>query len=142
MATTVEELCESLASAFSTGRLDDVLGHYIHPLAIYMPDGFRVEMTPEETMEVIFVRRALALRAGMQTVRVTIDRVDTIEGGRILVHLSWDFLGAGGDRVGRSVMRYFCRRAPDARLRVEMIEFMEKAFEAAERTARAGPRHH
>lgn len=128
MSSTVEELCEALAAAFSEGRLEHLSRYYVYPLAVYSPRGVRVETTPEETAEAVFARRAMALRSGMRSVRVQIAEVAEMTGGRIPVLLSWDFLDADGRRIGRSSMRYFCRRSADGLLRVEMIEFSELAF--------------
>jgi hypothetical protein len=128
MASSVEELCHALVSAFSEGRVDRLSDHYVYPLVIYLPKGFRVEMTPKETAETVFARRAAAVLAGMQTVRLRIAEVAEMEGGRMPVRLSWDFLDSEGRTIARSTMRYFCRRAEDGTLRVEMIEFTEIAF--------------
>jgi hypothetical protein len=128
MATSVEELCTMLASAFSEGRMERVAEYYVYPLVVYLPTGVRIEMTPEETAETVFARRAVALQAGMRCVRATVYEVRELEGGRFVAHLSWDFLDAGNRRIGRSEMRYFGRRAADGRLRLELIEFSELAF--------------
>lgn len=128
MSSSVQELCEALASAFSDGRLNGLAAFYAYPLAIYSPGRVRVEVTPEETESALFRRRGLALRAGMRSVRVRIWDVAEMTGGRIPVRLSWEFLDADGQRVGLSAMRYFCRRSPDGTLKVEMIEFTELAF--------------
>jgi hypothetical protein len=128
MPSSVEDLCRHLASAFAEGRLEDIPDHYIYPLAIYLPDGIRIEMSPRETAEAVFLRRTVALKAGMRSVRVRIAGVTEMQGGRIPVSLSWEFLDANGRRIGLSSMRYFCRRSADGTLRVEMIEFTEIAF--------------
>jgi hypothetical protein len=128
MALSVEELCHALVSAFTEGRVDGLSDHYVYPLVIYLPKGFRVEMTPKETAEMVFARRAAAVRAGMQSVRLRIAEVAEMDGGRIPVRLSWEFLDGGGGTIARSALRYFCRRSADGSLRVEMIEFTEIAF--------------
>jgi len=128
MPSSVQELCRHLACAFSEGRLDGLSDHYAYPLVIYLPEGIRIEMTPEDTAEAIFARRMVALKAGMRSVRVRIAKVAEMEGRRIPVRLSWDFLGEDGRLIGRSSMRYFCRRSADGALRVEMIEFTRIAF--------------
>ena len=136
MPSSVEDLCRHLASAFAEGRLEDIPDNYIYPLAVYLPDGIRIEMSPRETAEAVFVRRTVALKAGMRSVRVGIAGVTEMEGGRIPVSLTWEFLDANGQPIGQSSMRYFCRRSRDGTLRVEMIEFTELAFpEAAPRPA-------
>lgn len=128
MSSKVEELCQTLASAFADGRLEFLSDNYVYPLAVYSPGGVRVEMTPEETADTIFARRTRALKAGMRSVRVRIDEIAEMHGGRIPIRLSWDFLDAEGRRIGTSSMRYYCRRFADGTLRVEMIEFTEQAF--------------
>jgi hypothetical protein len=128
MATSVEELCDSLAAAFSKGRTERLSQYYVYPLVVYLPDGIRIEMTPEQTAETVFARRAVALRAGMRSVQVRIEEVREIEGGRFVTRLSWEYLGAGERRIARSAMRYFGRRFADGTLRIELIEFTELAF--------------
>jgi hypothetical protein len=66
-------------------------------------------------------------------VRVTIGEIEEIDAGRLRVGLAWDFLDTGGQSLGRSELRYFCRRGMDAALRVEMIEFSQLAFPEAGR---------
>jgi hypothetical protein len=128
MSSSVEELCRALVSAFWEGRLERLSDHYTYPLAVYLPDGVRIEMTPDVTAEAILVRRKAALRAGMRTVRLEIAEVTESPQGRVVVGLSWDFLDAQGRRLDRSEMRYYCRRWPDGVVRVEMIEFTKLGF--------------
>jgi hypothetical protein len=140
VAETVAELCASLARAFKEGQLDRLSSHYLYPLAIYSPVGLWLEANPQETAEMIFRRRAAALRAGMADVRVTLG--DTTEGvtGRLAVDVAWDFLNAAGQVIDRSELRYYCRRDTDGQLRVEMIEFSRLAFAEAGREKDPPPR--
>jgi hypothetical protein len=123
----------ALVGAFKEGRLDRLSDHYLYPLAIYSPLGLWIEASPEETADIVFRRRAAALKAGMADVRVTIGEIEEIDAGRLRVGLAWDFLDTGGQSLGRSELRYFCRRGMDASLRVEMIEFSQLAFPEAGR---------
>jgi hypothetical protein len=140
VAETVAELCASLARAFREGQLDRLSSHYLYPLAIYSPVGLWLEANPQETAEMIFRRRAAALRAGMADVRVTVG--ETTEGvtGRLAVDVAWDFLNAAGQVIDRSELRYYCRRDADGQLRVEMIEFSRLAFAEAGREKDPPPR--
>jgi hypothetical protein len=131
MSSSVEELCRALVTAFSEGRLDRLSDHYTYPLAIYLPHGVRIEMTPDQTVAAVKARRKAALRAGLGSVRLTIASVTETPQGRITVGLSWEFLDEAGGRIDRSVMRYYCRRWPEGAVRVEMIEFTEIAFAEA-----------
>ena len=131
MSSSVEELCRALVTAFSEGRLECLAEHYTYPLAIYLPRGVRIEMTPDQTVAAVELRRETALRAGTESVRLAIANVTESPQGRITVGLSWEFLDAGGERIDRSVMRYYCRRWPEGAVRVEMIEFTEIAFSEA-----------
>ncbi len=131
MADTVTDLCTSLAAAFKEGQLDRLSSHYLYPLAIYSPVGLWLEANPQETAEMIFRRRAAALKAGMADVRVSIGETTEEGAGRLRVDVAWDFLNAVGQRIDRSVLRYFCRRCADGQLRVEMIEFSQLAFAEA-----------
>lgn len=140
MAETVRELCNALALAFREGRLETLPEHYTYPLAIYSPRGLWIEGTPQETTEIIFRRRAAALKAGMADVRVTIGETAEVDGGRLRVGVAWEFLDARGRSLGRSELSYFCRRGADAQLRVEMIEFSRLAFEEASRPDPPPPR--
>lgn len=140
MTSSVEELCETLASAFADGRIEGVWQYYTYPLIIFTPGGIRIEIRPEETAEAIFARRALALRAGMRSVRVTIASIEERPRGRIPVELAWDFVDARGRSVGRSAMRYFCRRDTAGTLRIEMIEFSQLAFSDTIEVPRASDR--
>jgi hypothetical protein len=133
VADTVAELCTALATAFREGRLDRLSAHYLYPLAIYSPDGLWLEGSPAETAEIIFRRRAAALKAGMRDIRVTIGAVSEEDGGRLRAEVAWDFLGAGGQDIDRSELKYYCRRGADGALRVEMIEFARLAFADAGR---------
>jgi hypothetical protein len=140
VADTVAELCASLAQAFKEGQLDRLSSHYLYPLAIYSPIGLWLEANPQETAEMIFRRRAAALRAGMAEVRVTVG--EPVEGvtGRLAVDVAWDFLNAAGLTIDRSELRYYCRRGADGQLRVEMIEFSRLAFAEAGREKDPPPR--
>jgi hypothetical protein len=130
----------SLARAFKEGKLEVLSSHYLYPLAIYSPIGLWLEANPQETAEMIFRRRAAALRAGMADVRVTVG--ETTEGvmGRLAVDVAWDFLNAAGQAIDRSELRYYCRRGADGQLRVEMIEFSRLAFAEAGREKDPPPR--
>jgi hypothetical protein len=123
----------SLARAFKEGRLDRLSSHYFYPLAIYSPIGLWLEATPQETAEMIFRRRAAALKAGMADVRVTIGNATEEVAGRLTVDVAWEFMNASGQRIDRSELRYFCRRGADGKLRVEIIEFSQLAFAEAGR---------
>jgi hypothetical protein len=140
VADTVQDLCMALALAFREGRLERLSDHYIYPLAIYSPRGLWIEGTPQQTAEIIFRRRAVALALGMADVRVTIGEIAEVDGGRLRAGVAWDFLDARGRSLGRSELSYFCRRGADAQLRVEMIEFSRLAFEDATRPEPPPPR--
>ena len=141
MADTVAELCASLARAFKEGQLEQLASHYLYPLAIYSPTGLWLEASPQETAEVIFRRRAAALKAGMADVLVTMDVPTAEDAGRLRVDVAWEFVNAAGELIDRSALRYFCRRCPDGQLRVEMIEFSQLAFSDAHRAPEPPPRH-
>lgn len=142
MATSVEDLCQALATAFSRGDVDALSDHYVYPLVVYLPDGLRIDMSPEDTARAAFARRAAAVRAGMRRVRVRILDVAEMEGNRIPASLSWDFLDGGDRLIGSSRMRYFCRRSAEGRLRVEMIEVSTLAFASMGRPdLPVSPRH-
>jgi hypothetical protein len=130
----------SLARAFKEGKLDVLSSHYIYPLAIYSPVGLWLEANPQETAEMIFQRRAAALRAGMADVRATVGETSEVVTGRLAVDVAWDFLNAAGQLIGRSELRYFCRRDASGQLRVEMIEFSRLAFAEAGRERDPPPR--
>jgi hypothetical protein len=132
MATSVEELCTTLALAFSEGRTERLSEHYIYPLVVYLPAGVRIELTPEQTAEAVFARRVVAMRAGMRSVRVRIDEIREIKGGRFMARLIWEYLDAGDRRIAASKMCYFGRRSADGTPRVELIEFSELAFPATD----------
>jgi hypothetical protein len=140
VADTVTDLCTSLALAFKEGRLDRLSSHYLYPLAVYSPVGLWLEANPQETAEMIFRRRAAAIKAGMADVRVSIGEPTEEEAGRLRVDVAWDFLNAAGQRFERSELRYFCRRGPDGQLRVEMIEFAKLAFAETGRPEEPPPR--
>ena len=118
----------ALARAFREGRLDRLSKYYVYPLAIYSPRGLWIEASPQKTAEVIFERRAAALKAGMADLRVTVGEIAEVEGGRLRVQVTWDFLDTGGRSIGISELHYYCRRGADAAWRVEMIEFSRLAF--------------
>lgn len=126
--SSVEDMCAALVAAFVEGRLENLPRHYVYPLAVFLPDGVRIEMTPDVTTEKIFARRAAAMREGMRDVRLRIADVREVPNGRVTVDLSWEFVDVNGQPIDRSTMRYFCRRDPDGSVRVEMIEFSEIAF--------------
>jgi len=128
VAETVPELCMALALAFKEGRLDRLSEHYVYPLAIYSPSGLWIEANPRETADIVFLRRALAVKAGMADLRVAVGTIKELAGGRIKVGVSWEYLDAVGRTLGRSKLNYYCRRGEDAVLRVEMIDFSELAF--------------
>ena len=128
MATSAQQFCDTIAAAFSEGRTEGLSAHYLYPLTIYTPSGVRIEMTPDQTAKAVFARRAAALQAGMKSVRARVNRVEESERGRIIIHLSWDFLDAVGRPFARNVMRYFGRRTEEGALCIEMIEFSEMAF--------------
>jgi hypothetical protein len=130
----------SLARAFKEGRLDVLSSHYVYPLAIYSPIGLWLEANPQETAEVIFRRRAAALKAGMADVRLTVGDTTEEGAGRLRVDVAWEFLNAAGQAFDKSELRYFCRRDADGQLRVEMIEFSRLAFAEAGRTEDPPPR--
>jgi hypothetical protein len=123
----------SLARAFKEGRLDRLSAHYLYPLAIYSPIGLWLEANPQETAEMIFRRRAAALKAGMADVRLTVGNATEEVAGRLTVDVAWDFVNVSGQRIDRSELRYFCRRGSDGNLRVEIIEFSQLAFAEAGR---------
>jgi hypothetical protein len=140
VADTIPDLCVALATAFREGRLDGLSDHYIYPLAIYSPAGLWIEASPQETADVIFLRRAAAVQAGMADLRLTIGEIAEVEGERQRVGVTWEFLGSGGVPLARSVLNYFCRRCADGALRVEMIDFSELAFSQAGRPNAMPPR--
>lgn len=127
MSMSVEEFCGALAAAFVEGRVDGLSAWYVYPLPIYLPEGYRIEMTPDATAKAVLARRALAMRAGMKSVQVRISEISEPAADRLSVQLSWEFLGASGEMIDRSFMRYFCR-STEGTLRVEMMEFTRLAF--------------
>ena len=130
----------ALATAFRDGRLDRIPEHYIYPLAIYSPAGLWIEASPQETGDVIFLRRAAALKAGMVDLRLTIREIADVEGERQRVGVTWEFLGPGDLTIARSVLNYVCRRCADGAVRVEMIDFSELAFSEVGRQDTPPPR--
>lgn len=123
--------CREMGRAFAEGDVEALIAAYRYPLAIQSPSGWRLEDSPETTRATVFTRRAAALVTGMRQVDVLVDEITETGPGRLKIDMTWRYLGADGVELGRSLIRYYCLFDPqtDASPAIEVIEFMEIAFE-------------
>jgi hypothetical protein len=126
----IVSFCRELGRAFAEGDFETLIAAYRYPLAISAPCGWRLEDTAEATRTSVFTRRAAALATGMRRIDVSVGEIAETGAGRLKVDVTWRYLGADDNELGRSLIRYFCVAGPETGrpLSIEVIEFLEIAF--------------
>lgn len=114
---------------FSAGDAGELATDYRNPVAVFLPDGLRVEETPDHTAETLRRLQAMARERGMDSVRALILGLRAVRPDRPAVTVSWRFLDVAGREIARNRLRYFCVLQPDGRYLIEMLEYERTAFE-------------
>jgi hypothetical protein len=128
MPWDVAEFCQDYADEFATGDLEAMASRHALALAVYRPDGLHVRMTREDLLAALRRQRGLALAAGMARIRATVLLLEDMRDGRLPLMIEWSFLDGDGREIARNRMRHYCRRGPDGRLMVEMVEILRIGF--------------
>lgn len=128
MPWDVAEFCQDYADEFATGDLDALVARHALALAVYRPDGLQVRMTCEDLLAALRRERNLALDAGMVRIRATLLRFEDMRDGRLPLMIEWTFLDADDREIAHKRMRHYCRRGPEGRLLVEMVEILRLGF--------------
>ncbi len=124
----VREMLARHEKVFPTRDVASLAADYRNPVAVFLPDGLRVEKTPEDTAATLRRLRQVALDHGTVSVRFQVLGIGEVRPDRPSVLVSWTFLGADGAVRGRSRVRYFMARQPDGGLLIEMLEYEATAF--------------
>lgn len=124
----VADFCQVVAHQFATGDLEGLAEHHAVPLVVYLPGGLRIRMTRDEISAALGRRRKAAQAAGMADIKVSVCEILEARRGRLPIQLEWSYLDGSGHEIGRNRMRHYCRREPDGRLLIEMVEIIRLAF--------------
>ena len=128
MPWDVAQFCQDYADEFASGDLDALVSRHTLALAVYRPDGLHVRMTREDLLEALGQRREKAVAAGMARIDCRVFPLADTRDGRLPLMVEWTFLDATGREIARNRMRHYCRRGPDGRLSVEMVEILRLGF--------------
>jgi len=114
---------------FSAGDAGDLAADYRNPVAVFLPDGLRVEETPVDTAATLRSLQVVARKRGMVRVRALVLGLRAVRPDRPAVTVSWRFLDAAGHELARNRLKYFCAVQPDGRYLIEMLEYERAAFD-------------
>jgi hypothetical protein len=124
----VRELFARHERMFVAGSAADLAADYRNPVAVFLPDGLRVERTPADTIAVLERLQTVARDNGVVAVRHAVADLRAMRPDRPAVTVAWTFLGARRIAVARSRVRYFLSRQVDGRFLIEMLEYEAIGF--------------
>lgn len=104
------------------GRIDELLGSYVFPLPVFLPQQRMLLTGPEEAVLVFAVLRRSLLRGGVVALQPKIRAVELPRNGRYRLWVDWQELvmPSGEMRVSQAI--YYCRTT-DLGPRVEMVNY-------------------
>ncbi len=124
----VRELLARHEALFLTGTIVELASDYRNPVAVFLPDGLRVEQTAADTLAALCRLQALAVTAGAVSAQHSILSVSPVRAGRVSVLVGWDFRDARLALIAQSRVRYFLAVQPDGTYLIEMLEYEQHAF--------------
>lgn len=113
---------------FSSGDAGNLGADYRNPVAVFLPEGLRVEETVEDTVAVLRRLQGAARQHGVVRFVHGIADVRMVRPDRPAVLVDWQFLDRAEREIARSRVRYFCAQQSDGRFLIEMLEYERTAF--------------
>lgn len=120
---------------FSTGDAGDLAADYRNPVAVFLPEGLRVEETAADTVAVLRRLQATARLNGVVRVTHAITELRAVRPDRPAVTVVWRFLDKTGQELARSRVRYFLAQTADGGFLIEMLEYERTGFDGEGDTA-------
>lgn len=137
--SAVRNVLSQHEALFPDGPLALLAMNFAHPLAVYLPEGLRIEHTVADTIAALGRQQAVAREAGMRSVRHTILTATQVRPGRFTVLVQWDFLNLDQSCIADNWVRYFLSRQADGAYLIEMVEYIRRAFPDVPPMVMAGP---
>lgn len=124
----VRELLSRHEALFPTGSIAELATDYLNPVAVFLPDGLRVEHTTADTVAAVCRLQEVARAAGMVSVHHAILGARAIRAGRVTLLVGWDFRDVTGNSIAESRVKYFLARQSSGAYMIEMLEIEQHAF--------------
>lgn len=104
------------------GRIDELIGSYIFPLPVFLPEQRMLLNGPEEAILVFAVLRRSLLQEGVMALQPKIRAVELPREGRYRLWVDWQELVMPSGEMRVSSAIYYCRTTPLGP-RVEMVNY-------------------
>lgn len=104
------------------GRIDELIGSYIFPLPVFLPEQRMLLNGPEEAILVFAVLRRSLLQEGVVALQPKIRAVELPREGRYRLWVDWQELVMPSGEMRVSSAIYYCRTTPLGP-RVEMVNY-------------------
>ena len=104
------------------GRIDELIGSYIFPLPVFLPEQRMLLNGPEEAILVFAVLRRSLLQEGVVALQPKIRAVELPRDGRYRLWVDWQELVMPSGEMRVSSAIYYCRTTPLGP-RVEMVNY-------------------
>jgi hypothetical protein len=142
VSSEIKDFVGTLSRLHAERRLDEMIDMFSWPLPIYSPNGLELKPNRAEVKDALArLLQAAKIVGTRNLVHQIISVRPTHQNAATVVHMEWNYLGAGATQVGRSEMNLFCGRDRRERMRIFMVEYLKMSFEDVKlrRLEDAGP---
>jgi hypothetical protein len=120
-----EKVCRWMkwrSDLLNTERVDDLIGEYLFPLAIYQDEYHLVVQGPEELRCELRRLRDSQTERGIVRMDAKVRAMDLPRNGRLRIWVSYLTLDAQGRTVTHSEVIHYCRQTAEG-LKTEMLDY-------------------
>lgn len=128
----IEAFFEALQQLFEEQNTAAILDMFSEPLPIYSESGITLLSRRADTTTSIERLTSAARASGVTQIKRRILSVQTTRGKRgSMCHVEWYYLGARGDIITTTEVKYYCGPDKDGTTRILMMEYLRAAFPEA-----------